>query len=58
LSERGLDEIVMVFTHGFVMRALLWLQQPTAVRTTSAAMADFYNFQLSVSVPNCAVLLG
>jgi hypothetical protein len=48
----------VVFTHGFVMRALLWLQQHSADQITGTEMADFYDFQRSVSMPNCAVLRG
>lgn len=58
LNEQRRDQTVVVFTHGFVMRALLWLQQDTADQITGAEMADFYNFQRSVSMPNCAVLRG
>jgi broad specificity phosphatase PhoE len=64
LNGLGRGETIVVFTHGFVMRALLWLQQRTAGQintggqVTGAEMADFYNFQRSVSVPNCAVLRG
>jgi broad specificity phosphatase PhoE len=58
LDELGRDETVVVFSHGFVMRALLWLQQHTADQINGAEMADFYNFQRSISVPNCAVLRG
>lgn len=58
LSVRGADETFVVFSHGFVMRALLWLQQHTADQITTAEMADFYNFQQGVSVPNCAVVRG
>jgi broad specificity phosphatase PhoE len=58
LNELGRDQTVVVFTHGFVMRALLWLQQYIADQINGAEMADFYNFQRSVSMPNCAVLRG
>jgi 2,3-bisphosphoglycerate-dependent phosphoglycerate mutase len=62
LNEWGPDETVGVFTHGFVMRALLWFRQHTAEQTawrvTGAEMAEFYDFQRSVSVPNCSVLRG
>ena len=56
LNSRSPDETVVVFTHGFVMRALRWLQQTAAALITHAEMADFYRSQQSVSVPNCAVI--
>jgi hypothetical protein len=39
LNERGQGETVVVFTHGFVMRVLLWLQQHTGWRITGAEVA-------------------
>ena len=47
-----------MFTHGFVLRALLWLQQRPPERIGDVEMAHFCNFQQSVSAPNCAVLRG
>jgi broad specificity phosphatase PhoE len=56
LGLRDADETVVVFTHGLVMRTLLWLQQRTAGQVTGAEMACFDRFCRKVSVPNCAVL--
>jgi broad specificity phosphatase PhoE len=56
LNIRNPDETIVVFTHGFVMRALLWLQQHANERNTCGAMADFDSFQQNTSVPNCAVI--
>ena len=47
-----------MFTHGFVIRTLLWLQDNTIGAIISAVMAGFDTYQRSVSVPNCAVLRG
>jgi probable phosphoglycerate mutase len=56
LSVRDANEIVVVFTHGLVMRVLLWFQKHTAKHVTGADMAEFDRFRREVSVPNCAVL--
>jgi broad specificity phosphatase PhoE len=56
LAVRDAGETVVVFTHGLVMRTLLWFQQHTVGQVTGAEMADFDSFRRSVSVPNCAVL--
>ena len=56
LSVRNPDETVVVFTHGLVMRTLLWLQQHPAGQVVDAEMKDFAGFRLGVSVPNCAIL--
>jgi len=55
LSLQDAGETIVVFTHGFVMRALLWLQQHTGP-ITRTEMAGFDRFRRRVSVPNCAVL--
>jgi probable phosphoglycerate mutase len=56
LLLQAAEETVVIFTHGLVMRALLWLQQCCPGRVGGAEMADFDIFRRSVSVPNCAVL--
>jgi broad specificity phosphatase PhoE len=56
LCLRDAGETIVVFTHGFVMRTLLWLQQRKAGPITSTEMEDFDSFQRRISVPNCAVL--
>jgi len=56
LAVRDPGETVVVFTHGLVMRTLLWFQQHTAGQVTGAEMASLDSFRRSVSVPNCAVL--
>jgi probable phosphoglycerate mutase len=56
LSLRDPDETIVVFTHGFVMRTLLWLQQRTVGQITGAEMADFDSFRRRISVQNCATL--
>ncbi len=50
----GTDNLV-AFTHGLVMRMLLWLT-PADREITAPAMADFYSFAQRVSVPNCAII--
>ena len=51
LGARRPDETMVVFTHGMLMQALLWLHaQPDGV------MAEFDGFRQRVTVPNCALL--
>jgi hypothetical protein len=47
---------IVVFTHAFVMRTLLWLQQGKAGPITNTEMEDFDSFGRRISMPNCAVL--
>lgn len=56
LSVRKQDETVVVFTHGLMMQALLWLQQHSSGKTDRVSMQDFDRLRKSISVPNCAVL--
>lgn len=56
LSVRKADETVVVFTHGLMMQALLWLQQHSSGETDRVSMQDFDHLRRSISVPNCAVL--
>ena len=56
LTVRNPDGTVVVFTHGLVMRTLLWFRQHPAGPVTAADMAAFAAFHLGVSVLNCAVL--
>jgi broad specificity phosphatase PhoE len=56
LGVRDADETVVVFTHGLIMQALLWLQHHPSENTSRAAMGDFDRFRRSVLVPNCAIL--
>ena len=56
LGVRNADETVVVFTHGLIMQALLWLQQHSSENSNRAAMKDFDGFRRSVLVPNCAIL--
>jgi broad specificity phosphatase PhoE len=58
LCVRGAEGAVVVFTHGLVMQALLWLLQHAAEDVSSKLMADFNSFRRSVHVPNCAVLMA
>jgi len=54
LGNLRVDETTVVITHGFVMKALLWLQRDPPV----GDMAAFDNFHRGVPVPNCAVLIA
>jgi hypothetical protein len=56
LGVRDADETVVVYTHGLIMQALLWLQLHSSGSTNRAAMQDFDRFRRSVLVPNCAIL--
>jgi broad specificity phosphatase PhoE len=56
LGVRDAYETVVVFTHGLIMQALLWLQHHPSENTSRAAMGDFDRFRRSVLVPNCAIL--
>ena len=56
LSVRDPDETIVVFTHGFVMRTLIWLQQQIGGPITTRDMASFDSFRRRICVPNCAVL--
>ena len=56
LSIRKTDETVVVFTHGLMMQALLWLQRHSSGKTDRVSMQDFDRLRRSISVPNCAVL--
>jgi probable phosphoglycerate mutase len=56
LSVQDADKSVVVFTHGLLMRALLWFRQHTSGQVTGSEMAVFDSFRRTVSVPNCAVL--
>jgi broad specificity phosphatase PhoE len=56
LKTLSVDETVVAFTHGFVMRALIWLRRCGAGGSSRADMADFHRFQHGISVPNCAVM--
>jgi hypothetical protein len=47
-----------VYTHGFVMRALLWSRRHEIREATAADMADFHRFYRTVPVPNCGILAG
>ena len=56
LSLREAAETVVVFTHGLIMQALLWLQQHSSVKTDRVSMQDFDRLRRIISVPNCAVM--
>jgi broad specificity phosphatase PhoE len=47
---------IMVFTHGYVMKAVLWLQSQRASRLDRAGMKRFDQFRRAVVVSNCGVL--
>jgi broad specificity phosphatase PhoE len=49
---------VIVFTHGYVMKALLWLQQVSLITIRSEEMALFDVFRRRTPTPNCSVLRG
>ena len=56
LGKLPLDGMTVVITHGFVMKALLWLQLRAPAPIGQRDMAEFDNFHRGVSVPNCAIL--
>jgi broad specificity phosphatase PhoE len=56
LTVREACETVVVFTHGLIMQALLWLQRCSSGKTDRVSMQDFDRIRRSISVPNCAVL--
>ena len=58
LNDRATGKNVVVFTHGLVMRTLLWLHREAVGQITDADLAGFDNYRRQVSVPNCAVLLA
>jgi hypothetical protein len=49
---------VIVFTHRYVMKALLWLQQFSVTKMRSEEMALFDAFCRRILTPNCSVLCG
>ncbi len=55
LSARDAEGAVVVFTHGLLIQALLWLQHPVPESMSRAAMQDFDRFRRSVPVSNCAI---
>jgi len=55
LSARDAERAVVVYTHGLLIQALLWLRRPASGDTSRAAMQDFDRFRRSVPVPNCAM---
>lgn len=56
LNAQNPTQTVVVFTHGLVMRTMLWLQRHTAGQVFGADLADFDRYRRRISVPNCAVL--
>lgn len=52
------DRRSVVLTHGYVMKALIWLQQFPIERIGRAEMAAFDSFRRSLSTPNCCVIHG
>jgi len=51
LAARAPGELLVVFSHGHFMQALLWLQ-----RTQTPAMQDFDRFRQLVLIPNCGMV--
>lgn len=58
LIDRGARCTLVVYTHGFVMRALLWPRRYQIREVSSADMDDFYRFHRTIAVPNCGILAG
>lgn len=49
-------DFIAVFGHGFVMKAMLWANLIGAFDVTRESMHNFYTFQRSFELPNCAIL--
>lgn len=47
---------VLVFSHGYFMKAIVWLIEEKPTMIDSDAMASFWKFVHVMSVPNCAIL--
>jgi broad specificity phosphatase PhoE len=56
LSIQEAREPVVVFTHGLIMQALLWLHKYSSAKKDRMSMQDFDRFRRRISIPNCAVL--
>ncbi len=56
LNRRPAHETVVAFTHGFVMKLLLWLHSRNPPRAGCSEMADFHRIQEKLAVPNCGIL--
>lgn len=50
------ENFIAVFTHGYFMRAVLWLLQAPPCRIDSGSMREFKDRLETVSIPNGAIL--
>jgi broad specificity phosphatase PhoE len=58
LSLRTPGELIVAFTHGVFMQALLWIQSEPRREVTPRAMRRFDEFRHKVIVPNCGIVRG
>lgn len=54
--RRRREQFTTIFSHGFVIRAVLWLLLNRPVSLTSEHMHSYWRFFRSVSVPNASVV--
>lgn len=56
LQRQVLNRCTVVFTHGYVMKALIWLQLYPVAQIRRGEMAAFDSFRRRLSTLNCCVL--
>jgi broad specificity phosphatase PhoE len=50
------DQFIVIFSHGYVMNMILWANLTGSWDTIVPAMSNFYAFDKSSEIPNCAIV--
>jgi broad specificity phosphatase PhoE len=50
------DQFIVIFSHGYVINMILWANQLGSWGTIATTMSDFYAFEKSFEIPNCAIV--
>ena len=47
---------IAIFSHGYVIKAILWANLVNSFETTSEYMKNFYTFHTAFNLSNCAII--